>query len=85
VCFAKVAIPERVADAVAAFDLNCRAMVTTMLALTSGCVVDAANAEGSGLAILNVFPQVRAEVGHKRIIGRVLERIKSGSTSRPEF
>jgi hypothetical protein len=78
---AEVAIPERMADAVAAFDLNYRTMAAAVLALTPGCVVDATGAEGSGLAVLAVSPQVRAEVVHRRIISCGPLRIKSGSTS----
>jgi hypothetical protein len=48
---AEVAIPERMADAVAAFDPNCRAMRTVVLALTLGLAVDATSADRSGLAV----------------------------------
>src|SRR5262249_52455333 len=71
------------ADAVAASDLNHRGPRAASLTLTPGLVVDAAGADGSGLAVLAVFPQVRAEVVHQRIIGRGSSRIKSGSTSVP--
>ena len=63
--FAEVAIPERMADAVGAFDLNGRSMATAELALTLGLVVDAAGANASGLAVFTASPQVRAEVVHK--------------------
>jgi hypothetical protein len=52
-------------DAVAAFDLDYCAMAAAELALTLGQVVDAAGADRRGLAVLAVFPQVRAEVGHQ--------------------
>ncbi|HKD42935.1 MAG TPA: hypothetical protein VKB87_21800, partial [Myxococcaceae bacterium] len=37
----------------------------------------------AGLAVEAVSPQVRAEVGHAKIIGRGPSRIKSGSTRKP--
>jgi len=77
VSLAIVAIPERMPDAVAAFDLNCRALAAAEVALTLGRVVDVTGADGGGLAVLAVFPQVRAEVGPKRIIGRRRLRMKS--------
>jgi hypothetical protein len=45
--------------------------------------VDVAGAGRRGLAVEAVFPEVRAEVGHQRIIGRGLSQIKSGSTCVP--
>ena len=61
---AVVPVPERVADAVAALDLDCRATRAAELALTLGLVVDATGADGSGLAVQAVSPEVGAEVGH---------------------
>ena len=62
-----VPVPERVADSVAAFDLNCRRAAAALLALTLGLVVDAASADRSGLAFFAVSPEVRAEVVQKRL------------------
>jgi hypothetical protein len=72
-----VAIPERMADAVAVFDLDNRESHAPASALASRCVVDVSGADGSGLAVFATPPQVRAEVGLKRIIGCGRSRIKS--------
>ena len=63
--FAEVAIPERMADAVAAFDLDHCVLRAAVLALAACLVVDVTGADGSGLAFFAMSPEVRAEVGHR--------------------
>ena len=72
----------RLADAVATLDLNYRSMPAAVLALTAGLILDATGANRCGLAVIAAPPQIGAEVGHQRFIGRGRLRIKSGSSGR---
>jgi len=76
---ARVPIPERVPDAVAALDLNHCALRPVAPALASGLEVDLADADRCGLAFFATHPQVRAQVGH---VGRGPSRIKKGASCR---
>ena len=81
VSLAIVMIPERMPNAVAAFDLDHRALRAVAPALASALVANTASTYRRGLAVFAVSPQVGAEVGHQRTIGRSSSRIKSGSKS----
>jgi hypothetical protein len=67
-------------DAVAAFDLDNRKLHAPAPALASSYVVDVTGADRRSLAVQAVFPQIRAQIGHKRIIDCGSPRIKSGRT-----
>ena len=63
--FAEVPVPERMADAVTAFDLNHCALRAAVRALAAGLVVDVTGADRSGLAVFAIPPEIRAEIGHR--------------------
>ena len=65
-------------DVVAALDLDNRSFRAVATTLASPFIVNATDADRCGRAFFPTLLNVRAEVGHRRIIGSGSSRIKSG-------